>query len=123
MKKLVTATLFAMMSLTIMAAEVIPNYPEVARDNIVLASKVEFAQGIQLNISTKKLPFGDVYYAYVVKDNQIIAKQKMNYERGDQFAAQIILAKDIKGYLEVFFSNDKGNYISDYGRNFHFILN
>lgn len=104
-----------------MAAETIPHYPNQAKDQIVYVSKSMDSKNTQLNINTANLPYNDTYFVYVLKDNQVISKERMNQDRSG-FIAHAIISNEITGYIEIYFSNGNGKFISNYGRNFHFIL-
>lgn len=121
-KTIATALLLTLSSLSF-ASDLIPAYPNQSCDNHVCASISKGTSYDLVNITSLKVPVFKNYKAHLLINGSEYGQAEIKIEnRGGIPTAHIVIPTNTHGAVEVYFEDGKGNYISDYGRNFHFFL-
>lgn len=116
--------LLSLSTLLTLASEIIPNYPLQVCDNNVCVSKSLGSNGYDyINITTSLIPLNQNFKAHLLLNGEEIANATMTIQsRSGLPFTQVEVSKEQSGSIEIYFKNQFGTYISDYGRNFHFSL-
>lgn len=122
MKKLLI-TLASILSLSqALASELITPYPNQTCDNRVCTSLVMGHSFNYINIESVLVKSNEST-AVLLLNGQMIGSSLMKaQDRSGIPHGQIQIEKNTTGSVEIYFVNNDGSYISDYGRNFHFSL-
>lgn len=125
MKKFIIASLFLLVGLSdVFASQVIPVYPDSVCDQKVCVSLSKGREFDFVIVSTFLIsPLAYDFTAHLLVNGVHIAREKIAVrDRSNIPTTNLTVGKELQGAIEIYFVDSKGNYISNYGNNFHFSL-